>query len=570
MEFINSIKQVKSNWQPYKKWEQDQKDKDFQRQELYKKCPKSKEDLEKAAQYGRTLIDAINVMDQNATDKAQDVEMATNVLSQLALLPLFLVGAVIGFGLFKNSKVNSLLNKQPNLIKENAKQLFIAIPGICLAALATPFLKIKGAYYEKEAARIARYQSREEKLKDDRNFVIYDENQINEAKEIAKTLPDIPDKKKKKINPISEFNQAIQSVKDLKKDHSAYLNWKENHIKQEKIIRENLDNAKNSSEELQKAKNDQDNLLRTIKHIEINSQNYQSNAEMSLNSLLAFDTIFGVIAGGITAGTLHILQKIKVLSEKSNATNILKKSGPIAIPFILVIITSLYATKMQKEAARVGRFKAKQDLLKNPYNFVSYNDEQMNSVSDIKSPHEGKKSMLEKFKGYIKFLKQFKVDYKEYQQYLKTDYKEEQKLNEALKKINISDEQSNNAKQLQKNAFMSFEKMDEMSQRYVADVEAGMDTVKEGTSLGFNLLSQFASLGILLKMKDCKDKSKLINIFYPALVPIFAIIPIQIKSTQLQKQASKIGLMEAIQDLQDPRLFIQDKNKLNESKISKG
>ena len=43
MEFFDSIRQVKSNWEPYKKWEEQQKDKDFQRQELSKKAPASKE-----------------------------------------------------------------------------------------------------------------------------------------------------------------------------------------------------------------------------------------------------------------------------------------------------------------------------------------------------------------------------------------------------------------------------------------------------------------------------------------------------------------------------------------------
>jgi hypothetical protein len=58
MEFLDSLRQVKQNWEPYKKWEKEQDDKEFQRQELHKKVKTSKEELEKADQYGHTVVDA--------------------------------------------------------------------------------------------------------------------------------------------------------------------------------------------------------------------------------------------------------------------------------------------------------------------------------------------------------------------------------------------------------------------------------------------------------------------------------------------------------------------------------
>lgn len=116
------------------------------------------------------------------------------------------------------------------------------------------------------------------------------------------------------------------------------------------------------------------------------------------------------------------------------------------------------------------------------------------------------------------------------------------------------------AKLLQKNVFMSFEKMDEMSQRYVADVEAGMDTCKETATAGANFIAQVAMFYLMFKTNAKNSLNNMIKGFYPLLAPIAVAIPMNIKSTQIQKQANKIGVMEAMQDLQDPRLFVQDKN----------
>lgn len=561
MEFLNSIQQVKSNWQPYKKWEAEQNDKEFQRQELYKKVPVSKEELEKASQYGRTLIDSINVMDQYSINKAEDVEMT----SKLALSS---IEGAIGFGelglmllCLKTPKIKKYVKNIENLSANEATKIVLipTIASMILPLTIMPFFNIKFASYEKEASRIARYQAREDELKDPENFVIYNEEQIKEAKKIAKTLPNPPDKKKKSINPATNYSEAMKSIKILMQDHENYLKWKEEHLKNEKNKVDSFNTMNPTPEQMQKARRDQDNLLRIIRKIEINSQNYLNNVEMACNMGIITALAIGAAGGGIISGITKLLQKFKLVSASSKSVNTLSKVFPILGALGLTFATASYTVKAKKEAAKIGRFKAKQELLSDPHNFVTYSDEQLESVKELKAPQKAHKNLFDKFNENYKFLFQLKKDYEEYKNYEKTEYKEEQKLQEALKQINVSDKQMEDAKFLQKNAFMTFEKLDEMTQRYVDDTDAATDIAKKYLNSISNLVGMSISLFLMSKpIKGAEKMKDFILKFIPMFAPILVQIPAEIKAINIKKEAGKIGTMKAIQDLQDPRHFINE------------
>lgn len=558
MEFFNSIQQVKANWQPYKKWEAEQNDKEFQRQELYKRIPTSKEDLEKASQYGRTLVDSINIMDQYSINKAEDVETASKLALSTIEGAIMLGEGGLFFLAYKTPQFKNYIQK---LAKDQTKFTLVStLASLALPLLTMPFLTVKFASYEKEASRIARYQAREKELKNPKNFVIYDENQINEAKEIAKTLPDPVEKKKNDLNIFANYGDSLSSIKKLQEEHKNYLEWKQETLKKEKEKKDSLDSINTSPEQLQRAKKDQDNLLRTIRKIEISSQNYLANVEMACNVVLGSAILIGAATGGLISGAIKLLQKYKLVPNTSKIIDATKKYAPVIAPLALIFLTASYETKIQKNAARVGRFKAKQELLNDPHNFITYTDEQLNSVKDLKAPIKEQKTGFNKLQDDINFFKNLRNDYKEYEKYQKTEGKDEQKLQEALKKIKASDKQINDAKDLQKNAFMAFEKMDEMTQRYVDDTEAATDIAKKyintGVNIGGTLLAMYLTLKSkkLLKTSD-KYQEFLVNTL-PILGMILLQIPVEIKSTQIEKQAGRIGTMKAMQDLEDPRYFV--------------
>lgn len=557
MEFLNSIQNIKSNWGPYKKWEKDQEDKDFQRKELYDKVPVSQDELEHASQYGRTLIDSINLMDQYSINKAEDVELATEAAQTLVMEGVGILGGGLGGGLgfvaTKSPKMNKIFkNCSPGLTI-----YFASIVGTVLSTIiAMPFIAVKSKTYQKEASRVARYQAREEELKDPKNFVIYNKEQIEKAKEIAKNMPDIPEKKKNSLNPITNWSQSIQSIKSLINNHKQYANWKAEHtIEQEKKY-ENLKSRELSSEQIETAKKDQDNLLRIIRKIETYSQNYLNNVEMATNVVMGSSAVAGFVGGLIVSSVTSLLGKMKVISPDSAISAFLKNKAKTVGTIFMPLVAGIYAIQLQKEAAKIGRFKAKQELLSDPHNFINYNDEQYDSVKDLKAP-KGRNSILDKLKNDFMFFFQIRKDAKAYEEYQKIQGKEEQKLDKALlDNIEVSDKQMHDAKSLQKNAFTSFEKMDEMAQRYTDDMEAA-------TEIGKQVVAQIASLaagGYIVKQASSETftNGNLKKIWGPVIALDSLVILLEFVSNKLKLQSGRIGVMEAMQDLQDPKLFVNE------------
>jgi len=563
MEFFDSLIQIGTNWDASKRWEKEQQDRELQRQELHKKYPASSKELEEAQQYGRTIIDTINTMDLYSINKGQDVETMGGTAKGL----IDLLGMGIGGGLGWLA-AKSQINKK--VLKANNEYAWI-IAGAS-AFLGYTFSNIFGSIaskqLEKEASRIARYQAREIELQDERNFVVYTPEQIEQAKQIAKNIPNpvIKHKKKSSLNIISEYSNAVKSIVSLGKDHEKYLKWRNEHIEKESA-KEGLFKTMNpSAEQLEKAKNDRDSLLQVVKKIEINSQNYLSNVEMAINSVMACEFIVGAIGGVAVSLIMMLAQKLGQLPKNSNKVAIVEKVMPIVMPVVLMILGTPYFIKLEKEASKVGRFKAKQELLNNPNSFINYTDEQKKSVKDIKAPNKKERTLVEKFKDNIKLFAEFKNDFLEYKKYVKTTEKEEIKINKALKQVEVKPEQLKEAKNLQKNVFYTFETMDEKTQRLANDSVGAADIIKMASNLIIMGVGLFAIDKIIIRnlAKDGLDtmnyqkRYKENHIKYAPVFFISSIVGMlmEIQAVQVKKQAVKIGLMSAMNDLNDPKNFV--------------
>jgi len=567
MEFINSIKQINNNKDNYKKWEISQGKRDLQNKELQKIYLPAAEELENARHYGRTVIDNINIMDQHAIDKSEDITLLTRTVTHFVIMAGSCVGMILGHYIGKsipycrkNPKWITPIKFTPSITP------FMLITGTIVELFSNIAVSIWATTREKQAARIARYQTRENDLKDPKNFVIYDDEQIMEAKKIAKTLPDIEEQKplKNTLNPITNYKNSKKTAEKLSKDLKVYERWKiENKIKE--MNRRNQFNDLNVlSEDLSNAEKDQENILNTIKKIEISSLNYMVNMELAVDSLMALVIAGGFAVGGIISKSIGLLEKSKIIPKRSAKSEIAKIAVPIATPVALIIFTMGPIIRLKKDAARIGRYKAKQELLNNPANFITYDEEQRKKVENTKQPEEKQKGFFAKFKDDCKAITRLKKDYEEYQNYLKTQYKEEQKLHVALKQVNISDKQKEDAVNLQKKAFYAFEKMDEMSQRYTDDSECAMDIIKHSVSSVMSTFTKifFVILGLesieALKSGKGLGKNKL-KFYALCLANICTSFLLEIKSIQFKKEAGKIGLMEAMQDMDNPRNFLDSK-----------
>jgi len=127
--------------------------------------------------------------------------------------------------------------------------------------------------------------------------------------------------------------------------------------------------------------------------------------------------------------------------------------------------------KLQKSAARAGRYNAKRDLEKNPENFIGYTQEEYDEVKDVKN----QKKKTNPIKEYAMFIPNVMKQYWAYNKYRKHEYKEKQALNDILKKQEVTDEQMKQAKNLQRKLFNTFEKVDDNSQVYSESMEAACE-----------------------------------------------------------------------------------------------
>lgn len=560
MEFFDTIRQVKNNWQPYKKWEIEQQKKESENEQLRKDYPPTQQDLANAKQYGRTIVDVINTMDQHSIDKSEDASLIVGTYG------MFLEG--IALALFK--PLNDLFNKIPigKLEHNPNKKLCVGlITAFVEVEVLSSVLNILKAKYEKQASRIARYQTRERDLKDYRSFVVYNKEQIEEAQEIAKTLPDVKEKtkiRKKGFHPVEDYKNAQKTVNVLAKDNKNYEKWKENYQKEEAIKKEQFKTLNPPQSELDKAEKDRDSLLSTIKKIEFSSLSYLNNMSMVLATAITGVVIGAFFVGhGLNKILDKFIPKLKFIETNPLLLKSIRGFNLTALPLFAPAILLSTTVKMLKDSARVGRFKAKQELLNNPENFVAYDDEKRKNVSANANCNIKQKTFFQKLMTDFDEVKNFKKDYAQYSAYMKTQHKEELKLDEALKQVEITEEQKNEAIELQKKAFHSFEKMDEKAQRFTDDTDAGVDIAGR---LAMGLITCAFRVNGVIKGNDLFDKTKLLssNRMLKKTLPFF-VLPqlaypfVKAIATRIKKDAGQIGVMTAMKDMEDPKFFLDDK-----------
>lgn len=557
MEFFDTIRQVNKNWQPYKKWEIEQEKKEKKNEELRKKYPATPQELEHAKQYGRTVVDVINTMDQHSIDKSEDASLIIGTYGMIleavaiaAFKPLFNLIGKIPIARLKN---NPAKNFCVGLIT-----VFIEVE------IMSTILHILKAKYEKQASRIARYQTRERDLKDYRNFVVYNEQQIKEAEKIAKTLPEIKEKTKIRKNgfhPIDDIKNAQKTVKSLAKDNKNYEKWKENYLKEEAIKKEKFKTLNPSQSELNKAENDKNALLNTIKKIEFSSLDYLNNMSIIVATIVTGIGLSGFFAGhGLNKILDKFLPKIKSLDKNPLMIKRIREFNLTAFSIFTPILLLSPVIRILKDSARVGRYKAKQELLNNPENFVAYDEDKRKKIAADSNHNFRPKTFMEKIKADLNEVKNFRKDYSEYKNYMKTQHKEELKLDEALKQIKISDKQKADAIELQKKAFHSFEKMDEKAQRFTDDTDAGVDIASR---MAMGLIVSMFRINGAIKGNDLFDKTKILssNKIFIKMLPFF-VLPqlahplVKTIATRIKKDAGKIGVMTAMNDLEDPKNFL--------------
>ena len=495
-QFLNSINEVRKNYNKYDPWEQAQADERAQKEYLAKTLDIPEDKVELTSEKAKVVIRATELMDKRSEDNCENMEQLTGMISMVPLMvaaggtPLAFQALIEKLVKKANLKINKLQEKlaQPDISKEardatleqigklNKNITKLSQRGGIYGQLASLFFvlmlgagfTIWGTAKQKEASRIGRFQAKQNELKDINNFVIYTPEQIKQAEEIAAKLPD-----EKERNDILKL---ISELKGLNRDKKAYKEWlKTKDPKEiEKLKARNL-----TPEQLRIGNEDKELIVDAVKEITIKAEEYSENVENAYDTLGTLSWLFAIPAGFLINSVLKLCKVPKFANRITS----------VVVPALTSIVLSTMGTFEQKKASRIGRYKARQDLMQNPARLMAYSEEDMAKVKNIKAEKQTQ-GFFEKLGDSFIFLKKYLQDKKEYKKYRKTDQAQMEKMQKALNQIEITPEQKKQAGQLQENVFRAFDEIDETSQKYSEDIEAGCEIAKQ-------TLSQLWSLGYI-------------------------------------------------------------------------
>lgn len=520
----------------YNGWKQNRDLADAKRLEYIKRHPevRNKADIQR----GQALLRAIDIMDEYSQKRAEDMEVATESVISMGLEGALLGGAALGALVSKFKPVENFLLKISKGNK-HSKLLAFAVPtvgGAILGTLAAFPLMAWGAKAEVAASRKGRFEAMRKELKHPNNFAVLTDEQIKEAEEKAKHVKLKEDEKK----PVIEFAKGWKTIKNMVFDSKEYKTQRKQFEAELSDDMQNLEKEM-TAEEIEAAKRDQQLLTKLVEKIDIASQDYAENAEMATQT--------AILTVGAAGGAFSLL-----LNKILNALKI-KSAGKIsAISNIAAVAamlgTGIFAAQIQKQASRVGRYKVKQELLKNPDNFIYIDDEKIGEIKDVEvKPH--------KKEGMFKFLKTAWKNNKEFEKYKKTTAKDEKRLAQVIENMELSPEQVKEAKRLQKNTFRTFNKIDENSQKYAESVEAIGQAAE--FPIGLICTGIGAAIGLPYLMKNPKSQIEAVENFAKYLgaviISTFPSIGINAYITKQQKKASRIADMNAINEMNDYRMF---------------
>lgn len=464
-QFLTSLKEVRKNYKPYDQWEQQQADDVAQRAYLSKILDLPKDEVELTREKAQTVFRASDMMDKRSEDNCANMEQTTGLIETALTLPA--LAAILA---------PARMQSKGKILSPN-KQMAIQAGAVLYTLALGLGVILWGNSKQKESSRVGRFQARQHELKDPKNFVMYTPEQIETAKILAKNIKGKSDKK--------NITQLLNDMKQMSADKQAYKKWVQEKVKNPEDIQKIL-NTEFSPEQMQQGEKDKEIIVNIVKDVNNSAETYSENVENMFDTITMLSFLTDIPLGFAINGILKKFPKITPI--KSRAIQAIALTlAPLGMIF--------WSTHAKKEASRVGRYTKRQEILDNPELIMSYTPEQLKLAENIKGKNV-KKGLFEQLAFNFTFIGTYLKDASNYNKYKKTTAKENEKLYEALKQVDVSDEQLKEAKHLQKSTFRAFEKMDEMSQRYSEDTEAATEIFKEFANFIINLVPLAVMFGV--------------------------------------------------------------------------
>lgn len=577
MGILATYRAYKEYEKPYENWQQRQNINDSKKQYLLKEKPVNAHDIELAQKKAGIVADSVLILDNYAQTKAEDVEAVFQTLQLELLAGLLAVSALpteiteIIPTLEKHSQKSGFLKKTAEYLskydnvqfkigafKLPVKKLVTVVVAAVSSLIYIPTV-IDAVKNQIGSTRRAKFEGMNLKLSNVNDFAILDKEQ---EVQVQSSVKDSLSKKKpcSGNNEFKEFcdeatervdiGKSLQLVQTLLKDKDNYIQ------KKQKYDNSLLNNQKNfdtplADDDIYTAKSDKHLFETMVKKVDLDSQEPLEKFEKVIN--VGYASLF---IGGFLE---HLLSK-KLVEVMKIKNPILKPLISFGVPLVTYFVLNKNLACTQNNAIKAVRYKKVNEFLKNKDNFVNYSQDELDAI-----PDEAMKVDKPKKETLFQFLKSISEDIKEYKKYQREILPQKQEYLNAKRQIKLSKMQEDNAKLLQKNTFMTINKVDDKSQQYSESIEA----LSEIALAPVEILSTLAGAAIGDKISSVYAGSKYKGLFrgLGALVLFIPSALAEVWTTHQQRTALKIANMLAVKEIDDYRHFVDYDNKTFKQQI---
>ena len=308
MSVFGDYKSYKKFEPTYEKWKNERNVAEAKRLEYIKLHPELRKDDD--VKRGQVLLRAIDIMDEYSQRRSENMEVATENITSIALEFAFVGGASLA-GLIGATKAGAkFFNKLVNINKKYSRTISQLIPmligGVTGTLVAFPMMAW-AAKAEVSASRKGRFEAMRKELSNPNGFAILTPEQEEEAKNIAQNIQ-LKDDQENKIK--SKFTNGINTLKEMAVDSKEYIRQRREFDFEEKQTLAHIDDNADKKD-IDSAKRDKQLLTSLVEKIDIASQDYAENAELATQAaVLTIGAAGGLFSMGIDA----LLNKLKVSS----------------------------------------------------------------------------------------------------------------------------------------------------------------------------------------------------------------------------------------------------------------
>lgn len=525
-----------------------------------------------AQKKARVVADSMLLLDNYAQTKAEDVEAVFQTvqiellagLSAIIALPTFITSLIPR--LEKHKAKSPVIEKALKHL-DNYKNANLKIGKFNLSAnkIVTAAVAVASAFVyvpavtdavinQIGATRRAKFEGMNKELSNIKDFAILTEEQEREAQAIKNSFKKPAKKSDESLSKMNQFvsdavhrvniSESINCVNQLMKDKNAYVNTKHKYDESLKDCEKDFDNLL-CPEEIATAKADKQLFENIIKKVDLESQDPLEKIEKVIN--VGYSSLF-------VGGYLEYLVSDKLIEAMKVKNPILKKVLGFGVPLVTYMVLNKNLANLQNSAIKAVRYKKINEFVADKNNFNTYSQEQLDET-----PEDSIKKETPKKENIFQFLKNISKDIKEYKAYQRSTFLDNKEYIKAKRQINLTPEQEQDAKHLQRNAFMTINKVDDKNQKYSESVEALSEIVLAPIEILSTASGALMGNKIAAKVETTKFKG-----LFTVVGALIGFIPsalTELYTTGLQRNSLRISSMLASKELDDYRQFVNYDNK---------